>query len=53
MKNKNFLQATFPGIMLAAFLLTSCGTQNTQALTMAEEVQETDAAATNTEGSAQ
>lgn len=38
MKNKNFLQAIFPGIMLAALLLTSCGTQNTQALTMAEEV---------------
>ena len=43
MKNKNFLQATFPGIMLAAFLLTSCGTQDTQdtqALTMAETTQE-------------
>ena len=53
MKNKNFLQAIFPGIMLAALLLTSCGTQNTQALTMAEEVQETDVAAANTEGSAQ
>ena len=53
MKNKIFLQAIFPGIMLAALLLTSCGTQNTQALTMAEEVQETDVAAANTEGSAQ
>ena len=40
MKNKNFLQATFPGIMLAALVLTSCGTQDTQALTMAETTQE-------------
>lgn len=43
MKNKNFLQATFPGIMLAAIVLTSCGTQDTQdtqALTMAETTQE-------------
>lgn len=42
-KNKNFLQATFPGIMLAALVLTSCGTQDTQdtqALTMVETTQE-------------
>lgn len=52
MKTRIFT-GNFSGDYAGSILLTSCGTQNTQALTMAEEVQETDAAATNTEGSAQ
>ena len=64
MMNKKFLQAIFPGMMLATLLLTSCGTGDTQTLTITETAQEsvqtgtegaqeTDAAAENTEGSAQ